>query len=301
MKHDLKVMSVYLDEKGKQVRFKVATGDNNNPLIEIDRRMMLNAVQSGHKFSNASISKNGVIRVSKDVPRIPAPKEELFKFSLENNNITVKVCLNKHKKNSIPNTRAEIGFSGVYKKIVSGSVQYKNLNNRYTGGLARTVVDIANKSHLDYFEFLSNDFALGNMKEQDYFDNVEGLLLTYNDSNSNSRLAALKYRCDYIIEWVKKTGYIAPDCLYMLLNGNFYGKEFFEVPYKNILDYYDDAHHTSHVDFRYSTHKVAYWYLYGFLSMTPNNDKFVRLFVTEDISCYYILVDFFKELKRLVP
>lgn len=63
---DLKVLRVYT-QGGKQIGYKVENSYGN--VIKADRNQMLQAISYGHKFSNATVTNSGVVRVSSDVPR----------------------------------------------------------------------------------------------------------------------------------------------------------------------------------------------------------------------------------------
>lgn len=71
---DLKVTKVYVQE-GKQIGYEVMRVDGS--IIKVSRDQMVQAISLGHKYSNATVSNSGVVRVSSDVPRedINANKE----------------------------------------------------------------------------------------------------------------------------------------------------------------------------------------------------------------------------------
>lgn len=67
MQGDLKVVKVYV-KNGKQEYFDVMKADGS-VLTKVSKSQMLDAVRNNHKFVNASITKEGVVRVASDITR----------------------------------------------------------------------------------------------------------------------------------------------------------------------------------------------------------------------------------------
>lgn len=63
---DLKVLCVYTQDN-KQVGYKVMRADGS--IIDVPREQMIQAINLGHSYSNATVSNSGVVRVDSSVPR----------------------------------------------------------------------------------------------------------------------------------------------------------------------------------------------------------------------------------------
>lgn len=204
-KADSRVTKVF-EINGKQVGYEIVEADGS--IIKIAKLHMPDAIKNGYKFVNATVSSNGVVRVSKDVPRVNWTAPQDLKIETINgfrrdcikavrliapSNESYTIALRKNP------THIKADTSAIKSEIISA--HGANTTDDDDKVLTDNVKNFAESNDLKRFQIVDNDIIIGRSLKSSL---REGLLMSYDIDNLEQVLGAVKVKYDYFMSWLAK-------------------------------------------------------------------------------------------------